>query len=376
MTDLQTLWQSLDATVQDGWAPGLVAAVRHQGETQYYATGQLRLEPSPAMTEQTRFRISSLSKPFAGALAALLIADGIVALDDPVDRWLPELANRQVLVDPAGTLDKTVPAQRSITVRDLLTFTNGFGLSFQQTPLRDAATAAGIGIAAIAPDISADDYMRLIGELPLAHQPGEHWCYGTGANLLSILLARATGRSLSQLLTERILDPLQMRDTSFWSNGVELPTQYRVVDDVLNPIDPTNQALAKPPLFETLAGGLVSTAPDLLAFLAALADDTLIDPDLRRQMTSDQLTDAQRPGLIELSGGPAGWGWCIGVETAQTNPWSEIGSFGWFGGTGCSAAVHPGRDLIGVVLTQRLLSGPQVNFGYFWEPLVQAIDRA
>ena len=375
MADFVSLWTSLDRTVAEGWAPGLVAGVRHRGETAFHATGQFNLEQSPPMTEQTRFRIASLSKPFAGALASMLISDGVLSLDDPVDRWLPELGSPRVLVDPAGPLDQTVAAERPITVRHLLTFTNGIGLFFESTPLNLAIYGGGIGASAVPPQVSADDYMRVIGNLPLAYQPGEHWCYNTGADLISILLARASGQSLGDLLTKRICDPLGLHETSFWSDGDELPDQYEVVEGNLRPNQASIEAFAKPPKLETLAGGLVSSVPDVLTFLAALADDTLIDPALRRQMTSDQLSDAQRPGLIQLAGGEAGWGWMIGVTTALPKPWSEIGSFGWTGGSGTAAAVFPGRDLIGVVMTQRLMSGPHDDFGYFWKPLIETIDR-
>ena len=374
MTRFDPLWNALDQTVSSGWAPGLVAGVKYQGQDEFYATGTLATDSTNPMQLDTRFRIASLSKPFAGVLALQMIADGVFALDDPVETWLPEIANPRVLIDPAGDLDQTTAAVRPITIRHLLTFTNGIGLIFEPTPLNQAIYGGGIGAGAVPPQVTADEYMRVIGDLPLEYQPGEMWKYNTGADLLSILLARASGKSLIALLKERILDPLGMNNTSFWSDGADLPVQYAATESGLEPFTQSIEAFAKPPLLETLAGGLVSTVPDYMRFLTALADDTLLSPEMGEQMTTNQITPAQMPGLLQLGGPGAGWGYMIGVETGLAKPWSAIGRWGWTGGSGTSAAADPSRLLVGIVFTQRLMSGPHDDFGYFWQPLVDAID--
>jgi CubicO group peptidase (beta-lactamase class C family) len=291
-----------------------------------------------------------------------------------VDRWLPELADRRVLERPDAPLDQTVPAKRPITVRDLLTSTNGGGASFVETPLSAAIHAAGVGPGPISPQMTADEFMHRIGELPLAYQPGERWTYHTSTDLLSVLLLRAGDAPLRETLSTRIFKPLGMKNTGFLANPEDLPTAYRPTSTGLEVFDAPDGAFSRSPAFETLSTGLVSTAADCLRFLAALADDQLLTPGLRVQMTTDQLTPAQRAGIVEQEGPAISWGWQIGVQTEPADPWLHVGRFGWMGGTGTSGAVDPSRDLIGVVLTQRLLSGPGESFGYFWEPVVAVID--
>jgi CubicO group peptidase (beta-lactamase class C family) len=371
MSKFDPVWRSLDTMVASGWAPGIVAGVRHGGETEFYATGVRTFEAPDAMQTSTPFRLASLSKFVGGALAAALIADGLIGLDDPVERWLPELADPRVLASPDAPLDRTVPADRPITVRHLLTLTHGLGFAFAESPVQ--AAIQGWGTGPFPPQMSADEFMARIGSLPLAYQPGTRWTYHTGSDILAVLLARAAGSPLRDVLKERITDPLGMHSTGFSANHSTLPTAYRPTPDGLVVFDEYDGAFSHPPQFESLGGGLVSTVTDYLAFLSALADDKLLPGELRAQLTADQLTAEQRAGTTGMMDPTVSWGWQVSVETAVSKPWSAPGRYGWTGGAGTSAYVDPSRDLIGVVLTQRFMSGPNEPFSYFWEPLAAAI---
>src|SRR2546430_9566435 len=150
----------------------------------------------------------------AAACAMTLVDDGTLRLDDPVDDLLPELADMTVLADPDGPLEDTVAAKRPITVRDLLTFTLGTGMVLADpgtVPIADALDAIG--------EPPPDEWMRRLGTLPLVHQPGERWMYGTAADVTGVLIARATGRAFGGALRERICDPLGMKDTAFRGGG-------------------------------------------------------------------------------------------------------------------------------------------------------------
>jgi CubicO group peptidase (beta-lactamase class C family) len=368
MSKLDAVWRSLDETIASGWAPGVVAGVRLGGETEFYATGTVALDSAEPMREDTLFRIASLSKLIGGALAVSLIADGTIGIDDPVSRWLPELASPRVLVSPDAALDQTVPAERPITVRHLLTFTHGLGAVFEPTPLADALRDSGVRAGPIPPRMTPDEFMARIAEIPLAHQPGERWMYHSGSDILSVLMSRAAGKPLHDLLADRITGPLGMESTAFFGDARRLSTAYRPTNDGLLVFDRPEGDFSEPPPFETFAGGLVSTVPDYLRFLAALADDTLLPRGLREQMTSDQLTPAQRVGTEIMLDPTESWGWQVSVDT-------ETGHYGWTGGTGTSAYVDPKRDLIGVVMTQRMMAGPNERFQYFWEPLVAVSGR-
>ncbi len=373
MANFDPVWRSLEKMVEAKWAPGIVAGIRHGGRTELFATGARTFGTADPIETGTPFRIASLSKPVAGALAVLLIGDGLFGLDDAVERWLPELAHPRVLIDPDGPLDHTVAAEGPITVRHLLTLTHGLGAIFGATPLSAAIQESGVGPGPFPPAMTADDFMARIGALPLAYQPGSRWSYHTGSDILSVLLARAAGKPLRDLLGERITGPLGMHATGFSVDASTLPTAYIPTSDGTAVFDEYRAAFSQPPQFESLASGLVSTVPDYLAFLTALADDTLLPPALRAQMTSDQLTVEQRTGTNEMIGPTRSWGWQLSVETAVSDPWTAPGRYGWTGGSGTSAYVDPTRDLVGVVFTQRFMAGADESFSYFWEPLAAAI---
>ena len=164
------------------------------------ATGGGR-DPVPAeIGTDAIFRVASLSKLVAAALTLSVVADGIVALDEPVATWLPELASPRVLTRIDGPLTDTVPATRPILVADLLTMTCGFGLVLARGPLFDAFKQQGLMPGPFAPPFSGDEFMRRLGALPLAIDPGSGWLYHTGIDALSVLLARAAGRPVSELL--------------------------------------------------------------------------------------------------------------------------------------------------------------------------------
>ena len=166
------------------------------------------------MAADTICRTGSMTKPVVAACAMTLVEDCTLRLDDPVDEFLPELADMTVLADPDGPLDETVPAKRPVTLRDLLTFTLGTGIVVAEpgtVPIADALSALQSDEAGPPPD----EWIRRLGALPLVCQPGERWMYHTAANVTGVLIARATGMSFGDALRERICEPLGMTDTAF-----------------------------------------------------------------------------------------------------------------------------------------------------------------
>src|SRR3989440_11782100 len=206
--------------VERGEVPGLVTLVSRRGEMHVDAIGMKAVSNSDPMRRDTIFRISSMTKPITATATMILVEECKVRLDEPVDRWLPELAERKVLKRLDGPLDDTVPAKRPITVRALLTFCMGFGQMMAPPdayPILQAASAQQIGMGPPNPSSmpAPDEWMLRLGQLPLMHQPGERWMYNTGSDVLGVLIARASGQPLEAFLRERIFEPLEMRDTGF-----------------------------------------------------------------------------------------------------------------------------------------------------------------
>jgi CubicO group peptidase (beta-lactamase class C family) len=362
------IWRVADERVQSGRVPGYVGAVRVRGHVEVRAGGRTAVEPdSPAMRTDSLFRIASVTKPLGGALVLSLVEDGVIALEDEVAEWAPELASPRVLRDPAGPLDDTVPAVRAVTLRHLLTLTSGWGVVVEPTPLRAAMMERDVFPGPIGHTLTADEFMARVGSLPLLFQPGEGWRYETSMNLLGIVIERATGRSLSALFAERVFEPLGMRDTAFVAvDPGRLAAAYQPTEAGLELIDPPDGKFARPPGFEQLSGGLVSSAGDLLRFYSAIADGELLSDASRAAMTSEALTAQQRAAAPEgFLPSFASWGLGTGVIPAT-------GAWGWSGGSGTTASVDPSRDTVCVLLTQRAMAGPDDGFDDFTEAVASA----
>ena len=376
-TTFDPLWRVLDEQVSSGRFPGYVAAVRIGGQTELRAGGRKAAGPQGApMTEDTLFRLASVTKPIGGALTLRLIQDGLLALDDPVARWLPGLAQPRVLVTPDGPLDETVEARRPITVRHLLTLTCGWGAVLEETPLRQMMIDRELYPGPLPLPMSGDDYVARLAEVPLAFQPGDGWLYDTGIDVLGALLTRAAATPLSGLLVKHVTEPLGMTSTSFGTSQVDrLATAYRPgPDGRLGVLDPPGGAFSHPPAFEELGSGLVSTAGDVLRFFTAMADGggPVLSGDSLALLTRDALDDGQRREALPIVGPGASWGMGTSVDLTPAEPWMARGRWGWTGGAGTSAFVDPARDTVAVLLTQREMTGPRDVPGDFWTAVAQA----
>ncbi|HEY2080752.1 MAG TPA: serine hydrolase domain-containing protein [Streptosporangiaceae bacterium] len=352
-----------EKAVADGTFPGLVALVAH-GDTEHVeVTGQLSMGGAP-VARDSLFRIASMTKPVTGAATMALIEEGLIGLNEPVDRLLPELADRRVLRKIDGPLDDTVPANRAITTRDLLTFTFGFGVAMEMfmspDPLPIVVASDEVHLSTIGPPNRAiqpdqDTWIAGLGSLPLIAQPGERWMYNTGASALGALLSRAAGMSFGDVLRTRIFEPLGMTQTAFWANDPDrLATAYRPSADGLEVWDAPDGVYSRAPAFEDGAAGLVSTADDMLAFARMFlrGGRPVLSAESVRAMTTDQLTPEQKAfgGLGPDFFTGQSWSYCQAV--------ADSGAFGWNGGFGASWLVDPARDLVVILLTQRMLSSP------------------
>jgi CubicO group peptidase (beta-lactamase class C family) len=385
---LQALHDTIARHVENGPLPGLVLGVRRGDHTHLDAIGSISARGAP-MPADARFRITSMTRPVTAVAALMLVDDGLLELDEPVDRLLPELADRQVLRRLDGPIDDTVPAQRPITVRDLLTMRGGFGMILAPPdayPVLQAEAALELRSAGPPTPITPhapDEWMRRMGTLPLMWQPGEQWAYATGSQILGVLVARASGAPVERFFADRIFGPLGMHDTSFVVTEADrdrFALCYQVDDDgSLVPYDDGDTWLHPRP-FADCGGGLVSTVADYLAFGSMLANHgshggtRLVAPELVDAMTTNQLTAAQRAAAGPILRG-RGWGFGVSIIDPPGDGTPGPKGYGWSGGFGTVWVNDPTEGLTAVCCTQVLLCGAVFALeADFWSRTYAALE--
>ncbi len=392
---LDRMHDVMSSYVERGEVPGMVTLVSRRGEVHVDAMGMKAVGGRDPIRRDMIFRISSMTKPITAAAAMILVEECKLRLDEPVDRLLPELAGRKVLKRLDGPLEDTVPANRPIIVRDLLTFLMGFGMVMAPPgtyPIQKAIGELLLGQGPPTPSIppAPDEWIRRLGTLPLMHQPGEEWMYNTGADVLGVLISRASGQPLETFLRERIFEPLGMKDTGFSVHAAKidrLATSYwsNPETGALELYDEAKGGQwSRPPAFPSAAGGLVSTIDDYLAFGQMMLNKgrhgttRILSRPSVETMTTDQLTPEQKAvsGLVPGYFDSHGWGFCMSVITRRVDVAGTIGRFGWDGGLGTSWCSDPKEDMVLILMTQRSWDSPSPpGVGLdFWTSAYQAID--
>jgi CubicO group peptidase (beta-lactamase class C family) len=354
---------SIAEAVDAGLISGAVTLVWHRGNVlQVNEIGQRDVEAKLPMQRDTIFRIASMTKPVTVAAAMALAEEGKLALTDPVSRWLPELTDMQVLIDPSGPLDNTVGARRPITVDDLMTHRSGLAYSFSV----GGPISRAYGQVSLRQD--QDHWLAEVAALPLVHQPGERLTYSHGTEVLGILISRIEGKSLQTVISERILDPLGMADTGFSispdkrnraATMYRLDAQNGLQHDVMGPIP------VKEPRFCQGGASLVSTADDYLKFVRMLLSEgspdgiRVLSPQSVTAMRTDQLTEDQKHhpflGMPFWIGRGFGLNLSVVTDPARSTQLfgpGGLGTFSWPGAYGTWWQADPSNDLILVYLIQ------------------------
>ncbi|HXM04652.1 MAG TPA: serine hydrolase domain-containing protein [Chthoniobacterales bacterium] len=383
---LDRMHQVLSGYTERKEMPGLVALVSHHDDVHIEALGTLTFDQTAPMRTDTIFRIASLAKPVTAVAAMILLEECKLRLDESIEPWIPELANRQVLKSLSGPLDDTVPAERPITVRDLLTFRMGFGSvmappgTYPIQKLIREYQIGGDGPPRPSQAPTAEKWLQRLSSLPWMAQPGERWLYHMSSDVLGILISRVAGQSLGTFMRERIFDPLGMKDTAFYVAPEKinrLPGCYFFNQEKkeLNLFDDAaNSAWGSPPPSESAGGGLVSTVDDYFAFYRMLLNKgrhgevQIVSRTAVELMTSDQLTAEQRVGAELFFGNFSSWGFVMSVDIRRDDLFHNPGRFGWTGGLGTTAYADPAENMIGMLFTQRLMDSPEPPkvFNDFW----------
>ncbi|RDI94998.1 class A beta-lactamase-related serine hydrolase [Meiothermus sp. QL-1] len=357
----------LEVEVAQGRLPGAVFLVARNGQVVYHeAVGYLDPQARTPMTREAIFRIYSMTKPLTSVLALSLAEEGRLFLTDPIALYLPEFREVRVGVERTAegrTTLELVPAQRPITLYDLLRHTSGFtyGIFFDSLVKQEYRR---VGADAI--DQTAEEFVGKLARLPLQFQPGTVWEYSNATDLLGHLLERVTGRSLAELLEERIFRPLGMGDTGF-----QVPREKwgRIAEPfATDPFtrSPTPQALNVRETPKRFSGGAgaVSTALDYFRFLQALLNGgelegrRILSPKSVALMTADHLGPLYLPSLqrgAPYLPGP-GYGFGLGVAVRLADGGSPLmgsaGEYNWGGLFGTSFFVDPKERLVAVWMMQ------------------------
>jgi CubicO group peptidase (beta-lactamase class C family) len=364
---------------------GLLSLVSKDGVIQAIAA----TAPSAAghaIAPSSLVRISSLTKPIAAAATLALAERGRLDIDDPIERFIPELAARRVLRRLDAPLDDTEPARQAITVRHLLTCTMGFGFPMTKGPhpvVVEAATLQlGLGPPKPATPHAPDEWIRRFASLPLMAHPGEVWMYDTSFAVLGVLISRASGTTLRAALDEHVLGPLGMEDTDFHvpPDKIErfVPCDKAGDNNEISTLfdDPRDSQWTQPPSFPDAAGGLVSTAEDYLKFAHMLLakgahhERRILNPRSIELMTTNYVTGPQRGPASAVFLEARGWGFGVSVALPPDDDWSRAGRYGWDGGLGTSWFNDPQAGVSAILVTQRF-PPPFDLFADFWKGVTE-----
>jgi CubicO group peptidase (beta-lactamase class C family) len=377
---LRRIHESVQRHIDAGDISGAVTLVSRKGRIVHCEThGLMDLEAKKPMARDTIFRLASMSKPVTGAAILLLIEEGTVRLNDPVSKFIPELKEMKVAMPRTGGPPRPpglapteaqfylVPADREITIRDLLTHTSGLGsggLSAAETMKLMQARK---------PTDTLADFTSKLGALPLDFQPGTMWRYSglLGFDVLGRVVEVVSGLSYDQFLQQRLFGPLGMKDTSFFvpeERRSRLVTLYRRSAGGQLEKSPNQEALMSRTYFSG-AGGLTSTAEDYLQFAQMLGNGGQLDvkrllgPRTVELMASNQVGEMFNGQLGRPARG-MGFGLSVAViqDAVATGLGVSNGSFGWDGAFGTQVWIDPKEKMVTILMIQTQVSQVQRDF--------------
>ena len=357
---LQRISQMIQRRIAAGDLAGAVTIVARNGKVAHHAAhGVMDLESKQPMTPAAMFRIASMTKPVMGVAVMMMVEEGRLRLNDPVSRFIPSFRGMKVgVAQPGGERGAgaapqfyTVPAQREITVKDLLTHVSGLGSGpMGNSDVARVARKEGETLA---------DYIPRLGTTTLEFQPGSRWAYSplAGFETLGLVLEVASGMPLDRFIRTRIFDPLGMKDIGFWPTDSQWPRVATVYAGSPNGLTRTvmpNDTLSRNVYFRG-SGGLYSTAEDYIPLGIMLAGGgewngkRLLSRKSIEMMTAVHVLDT-------LPGRPAGEGFGLSVRVvtnhAARGTMLSDGTYGWTGAQGSHFFVDPREKLVGVLMVQ------------------------
>ncbi len=349
--------------IEDKWIAGAVGFIAREGKIIYNrAFGESDIENRVPMQTGNIFRIASQTKAIASIGLMMLFEEGKFLLDDPVSKYIPEFANPRVLdkFNEKDTTYTTVPANREITIRDMLTHTSGIDYAGIGSPTMRAVYAKAGFTGGFGNDkVAIGDDIKILGKLPLVHQPGERFTYGLNVDVIGYLIEILTGEKLDQYLKSRIFDPLGMTDTWFYlpeelkGRLVKVNTEDSNHQVVPMPQDGVNYPLAKGAYFSGGAG-LSSTTKDYAIFLQMLLDRGEYNGIRLLSSRTVELITSNQIGDLDLGVDKFGLGFELTTERGQAVLGISEGSFAWGGYFGTTYWADPEKKLVCLLFMQQV----------------------
>jgi CubicO group peptidase (beta-lactamase class C family) len=361
---LQRVSRALRGEIEAGKVPGAVALVARKGRVVFFESFGVRDKASgDGMPNDAIFRLYSMTKPFASVGAMMLMEEGKLLLTDPVSKFLPQLAKREVntqQLDPAtGKITYVlVPAEREMTIQDLLRHTSGlvYGGFTPNARIKELYEKGGVGWA----DVTPDEQIQRLAKVPLAHQPGTTWEYSLSTDVLGRVIEKVSGMTLGQFLDGRLFGPLKMSDTAFVVPADKigrLAQPPAVEPSTGRPIKLVDVTL--PPKNDAGGAGSAGTTGDYARFLQMLLNggqldgNRLLSPTTVAFMTSDHLGSMK---IVPLGGVGTGYGFGLGFavrkEAGIAGVSGPVGEYRWGGAAGTAFWVDPKDEMISVLMTQ------------------------
>ncbi len=340
---------------------GILSLIARAGKIVYREeVGWADIEAAKPMREDTIFRIYSMTKPITTTAALMLYEQGRFRLTDPISKYFPAFKDMKVLDYTAGTGGRLAPANRPITIRDLMTHTAGLSYGFEDGVYIDELVRTKVWATMDAkPDVTLEEMVGLISKLPLAHQPGTLFRYSLATDVVGYLVQVISGQPFEDYLKQHIFDPLGMVDTAFYVPpekagrfssvyGPDEANGLKVVDPMNNP------RYLKPPSCASGGGGLVSTAGDYLRFCQMLLNNGELEGVrlLGRKTVELMTTNHLPPGVFQGEGHGFGLGVNVRLDLGQSQELGSVGIYSWGGAANTNFWVDPKEDLIGILMLQ------------------------
>ncbi len=353
---LERLTAIMARQVEEKKAPGVSMLIARHGKIAYReSVGALR-PGGPSMTEDAIFRIYSMTKPIVSVGAMMLVEEGRLLITDPVSKYIPAFANLKVGIVNGYKLD-LAPLKRAITVQDLMRHTSGLTYGFTgASPVQKLIKTANVVNA----NRSLAENVEAMAGLPLMHQPGEVWEYSVSTDVLGRVIEVIEGASLGEALQARIFEPLEIRDTAFFTPELKVARRADPFSfDVMTAAGVNTNSTTSPPKFESGGGGLMSTLADYTRFAAMLSLGGAIDgvrilsPRTLAFMASDHLdAKVDRSHFLLWPGHGFGLGFAVRTDPGKAPTAGSVGEFFWGGMMGTAFWVSPRNSLFAVLMVQ------------------------